>query len=169
METAVKWCKQSAWPLATSIPNWLRYKANSGNGYHWKEGDETYSAWYDAAVTMTNDLGATTSGLARQEQPTDLSGACITCGSQNRSDAQFCSDCGTKLNRDPNAVLTALASRVAELERNASRSPSHTHQWNWAKLDQGERWIVWWGVFWRGLVVYLGFVVLILIIQAGSR
>ena len=134
-----------------------------------KFGSDT--AWQNAANGLLVDQAAPISEAARGTQPEMISWEeCPACGDRNRNDAQFCSNCGTELNRNPdNVVLAALIKRVTELEK-VNAADAHFHEWSWASLDEGDRWRVWWGVFWRGLLANLGFVVvLILIIQAGSR
>lgn len=94
---------------------------------------------------------------------------CSACRNENPSDSQFCSNCGAKLSRNPdNAALVTLTDRVTELERKIA-GDDHTHEWNWLLLDEVDRWRVFWGVFWRGLLVYLGFAVLFLISQGGFQ
>jgi hypothetical protein len=78
-------------------------------------------------------------------------------------------NCEAKLYRNPdNAALVTLTDRVTELEKKIA-GDTHTHEWSWLLLDEVDRWRVWWGVFWRGLLVQLGVVLLVLISQGGFQ
>lgn len=94
--------------------------------------------------------------------------SCHACGASLLGDTPFCSTCGVKQHTNPNnADLSALIARVSRLEEELEKD-SHSHDWNWWRLDEAEKWKVWWGVFWRGLVAYLG-VMIVILAFANSR
>jgi hypothetical protein len=54
-------------------------------------------------------------------------------------------------------ILGSLSERLSVVERTRNDARS----FSWSDLDDDEKWRVTWGVAWRGLVVYVGIIIVV--------
>ena len=85
--------------------------------------------------------------------------------------AAFCSRCGSPVREasgPSDRTVHELQARFEDLEDQLAGLAGPYSSWRWKNLTENERWTVWWGVAWRGLVIYLAIAALLYVIVAAN-
>ena len=77
----------------------------------------------------------------------------------NQSDALDATASPGEIEEWQTRRITELEQRMTRIERGGT-----LHGWRWGSISENEKWFVWWGVFWRGLVVSMGLWVLFIVL-----
>jgi hypothetical protein len=99
---------------------------------------------------------------------------CDACGRPiTDAAAAFCSGCGSEIRGGSGEAidrrLGELESRLAEFEDDVANVYYASTNWRWKLLNESERWSVWWGVVWRGAILWAAAWVLVAVVVLGNR
>lgn len=89
---------------------------------------------------------------------------CPNCSNKYTEAFQFCPNCGTETqapspeerSEAQARLLDELVERVAVLEAHEDAAPQ---SWTWDGVGESQKWKVFWGVWWRWLLFYVGLVI----------